>query len=131
MNDAFNDSFAEHDHYSPSTVEDVINIAEGDLFRPDGMMLAYRGEECVGFCRCTIYPQRGEISVVGTIKAARGIGLGRALLRWGVRWMEGQGAKRITLFVDGENENALRLYRQEGFVVERMRRRWTKPGSAR
>lgn len=131
LNEAFNDSFSDHDHFSPSTVADTKDVMESDLHRADGMALAFRGDDLVGFCRCTLYPHMGEISVVGTVKRARGIGLGRALLRWGVRWMEGQGAQRITLFVDGENETALRLYRGEGFVVARTRRRWTKPGSWR
>jgi mycothiol synthase len=131
LNAAFNDSFSAHDHFSPGTVEDTKNVLDSDLFRPEGLALAYRGEDCVGFCRCTVYPTRGEISVVGTTKSARGIGLGRALLRWGVHWLEAQGVPRISLMVDGENEGALRLYRQEGFGVERTRRRWTRQGSAR
>jgi mycothiol synthase len=126
----YNDSFSDHDHFSPGTVEDATNVVEGDLFRAEGLALAYRGDDCLGFCRCTLFPHLGEISVVGTSKRARGIGLGRALLRWGVRWMEGQGATRIGLLVDGENETALRLYRHEGFEVARLRRRWTRPGSA-
>jgi mycothiol synthase len=129
MTAIYNDSFSDHDHFVPGTIQDTVDVVEDDLFRPEGMGLAYRGEECLGFCRCTLYPHLGEISVVGTSKRARGIGLGRALLRWGVRWMEGQGATRVGLIVDGENENALRLYRQEGFEVTRRRRRWTKPGS--
>ncbi|HEV8480729.1 MAG TPA: GNAT family N-acetyltransferase [Candidatus Eisenbacteria bacterium] len=129
MTAIYNDSFSDHDHFVPGTTVDTIDVVEADLFRAEGMGLAYRGEECLGFCRCTLYPHLGEISIIGTSKRARGIGLGRALLRWGIRWMEDEGATRIGLIVDGENENALKLYRQEGFEVARTRRRWTKPGS--
>jgi len=125
-----NDSFSEHDHYAPGTVEEAISITQADVFRADGLALAYRGDDCIGFCRCTIYPGKGEISVIGTAKRARGIGLGRALLRWGVAWLEREGAPRVTLMVDGENESALRLYRQEGYEVAATRRRWSKPGRA-
>jgi len=47
--------------------------------------------------------------VLGVIPEARGIGLGRALLRWGVNWLEHQNAPRVHAVRDGENETALRL----------------------
>jgi len=126
----YNNSFADHDHFAPGTIEEAENVTQADVFRADGLALAYRGDDCVGFCRCTIFPGRGEISVIGTAKRARGIGLGRALLRWGVAWLQAEGAPRVTLMVDGENETALRLYRQEGYEVVATRRRWSKRGSA-
>ena len=61
--------------------------------------------------------------------AARGIGLGRALLRWGVAWLERESALPVTLMVDGANEGALALYRSEGFAVTRTRRAWARPGN--
>jgi len=123
-----NDSFSEHDHFAPGTVEEALSLTQTDVFRADGLALAYRGKDCLGFCRCTIYPGRGEISAIGTSKRARGIGLGRALLRWGVGWLEANDSPRVTLMVDGENESALRLYRQEAFEVVATRKRWSKRG---
>jgi len=130
LTDVYNDSFADHEHFAPGTIEEAESITQTDVFRAGGLALAYRGDDCVGFCRCTIYPGKGEISVIGTAKRARGIGLGRALLRWGVAWLEREGAPRVTLMVDGENESALRLYRQEGYEVAATRRRWSKAGRA-
>ena len=73
----------------------------------------------------------GEIAVLGTVPEARRIGLGRALLRWGVAWLEIHDAPRITLLVDGDNEQALVLYLSEEFHVARTREVWAKPGPGR
>lgn len=123
---AYNDSFAEHYHYVPNSLDDARAIAAEPGFLADGVLLAYRDDRCVGFCRCELHEKRGEIGTIGVTREARGIGLGRALLRWGVRWLEGATALPITLTVDGENENALGLYRSEGFTVARTRRVWVK-----
>lgn len=119
--DAYNDSFSQHYHAVITNPEDMRAFYTLPGFRTDGYVRAYRGEECVGFCRCDVHADRGEIAILGTTHAARGIGLGRALLRWGVQWLEREGAARITLVVDGDNENALRLYRSEGFEIVRTR----------
>lgn len=50
--------------------------------------------------------------------AARGRGVGRALLRAAVGEARRQGARRITLRVLGHNTPARKLYEAEGFVVE-------------
>ncbi len=125
--DAYNDSFAHHHLFLPSTHERGYAMTKREKFRGDGLLLAFRGEACVGFCRCELYPSRGEIGTLGTIDAARGIGLGRALLRWGMAWLLANTEQPITLLVDGENEGALKLYQQEGFTVSRTRRIWARP----
>lgn len=121
MSTAYNDSFAHHYHSPVLSGDETRKLFTRPGFRTDAYVIAYRGQEPVGFCRCELHPGRGEIAIVGTVEAARGIGLGRALVRWGVTWLEAANAKRVTLVVDGENENALRLYRSEGFEVARSR----------
>ena len=121
LTEAYNDSFAHHYHSPVTTLEETRALFTRPGFRTDGYVMAYRDDTCVGFCRSELLPGRGEIAIVGTTQAARGIGLGRALLRWGVAWLEREGAERVTLLVDGENENALGLYRSERFEVARTR----------
>jgi len=121
---AYNDSFASHYRFVVATEEVARNLAADPTFRPDGLLLAYRDGRCAGFCRNEVYATRGEIGVLGTTHDARGIGLGRALLRWGVHWLERNAAGPVTLLVDGDNEGALGLYRSEGFEVARTRRIW-------
>lgn len=126
-NDGFNQSFAGTYRYVPSPIEHVRELAAKPDFRPDGILLAYRGGAIAGFCRIELFENRGEIGTLGTTPAARGIGLGRALLRWGIRWLERENTLPVTLLVDGQNETALRLYRSEGFEVTRTRRTWSLP----
>ena len=129
--DAYNASFAEHYHFVPATMEIARQIASGPRFLRDGLALAYRGGRCVGFCRNEWFGKEGEIGVLGVVPDARGIGLGRALLRWGVRYFGALGESRATLRVDGENEAALGLYRSEAFAVTRTRDVWAVvPASA-
>ena len=126
FNDAYNLSFASHYHYVRSSLEDTRIITTQRHFRPDGLALAYRDDACVGFCRNARYGDPGEVALIGTVPEARGIGLGRALLRWGIGWLQDDFANPVYLMVDGENESALRLYRSEGFHVALTRLHWSR-----
>ncbi|MFV0136413.1 GNAT family N-acetyltransferase [Streptomyces sp. HMX87] len=59
-----------------------------------------------------------RINGLAVADAARGRGVGRALLRTAVEDARRSGARRITLRVLGHNTAARRLYESEGFVVE-------------
>ncbi|MFI1826904.1 GNAT family N-acetyltransferase [Streptomyces sp. NPDC020412] len=59
-----------------------------------------------------------QIQGLAVAHAARGRGVGRALLRAACDEARRQGAVRITLRVLGHNEPARALYAAEGFVVE-------------
>ena len=126
-NDAYNDSFSSAYRFVPSPIDHAREMARQPGFRPDGLLLAYRSERVAGFCFNELHPTRGEVSTLGVVRADQGIGLGRALLRWGVGWLERATADPVTLLVDGENQNAQRLYRSEGFEVTRSRRIWAQP----
>jgi mycothiol synthase len=126
-NTAYNDSFAEHYRFVASPLSHAYELVKKPGFRADGLVLAYLDDRVAGFCRNELFATRGEIGTVGTVRAARGIGLGRALLRWGVGWLERESPHPVTLLVDGDNENALGLYRSEGFEVTRRRHLWARP----
>jgi mycothiol synthase len=125
-NQAYNASFAQHYHFVPSTEKDERELASDPDFHADGLMLAYRDGRCVGFCRNSLTPELGELAMLGVAPEARGIGLGRALLRWGTAWLEAKRARRVTLMVDGDNEGAIRLYRSEGYDVAQTRETWAR-----
>jgi mycothiol synthase len=126
-NAVYNRSFSRHYHGVESTVEVCRAVLERPAADPMGLILAYREGRCVGFARQDLHPMRGEVAVLGVDPDARGIGLGRALLRWGVSWLEQKQVERVTLVVDAENENALGLYRSEGFEVATVRETWSRP----
>ncbi len=125
-NEAYNRSFSGTYRYVESPMEHVRELASKPDFRPDAILVAYRGGEIAGFCRNELYEQRVEIGTLGTTPIARGIGLGRALLRWGIAWLERESTLPVTLIVDGLNETALRLYRSEGFEITRTRKTWAR-----
>jgi mycothiol synthase len=127
--DAYNRSFAEHYHSIEASLDDCRAMMAAPQTDPKGVMLAYQGERCVGFCRNALYEPRGEIAVLGVVPEARGLGIGRSLLRWGVGWLA-RRRERITLMVDGENDSALGLYRSEGFETVRIRMVWSRPLAA-
>src|SRR3989442_1693142 len=106
-NDVYNASFARHYHFVPSTVELCRGVAAAPGFNADGLLLAYHGADCVGFCRDEVHATSGEVAALGVTPFWQGRGLGRALLRWGAQSLARAGALPLTLTVDGENEGAL------------------------
>ena len=122
----YNDSFGENYLTAIATVEHTRELTRLSHFRADGVVLAYHDGRCVGFCRNAVHQDHGEIDVLGVVHEARGIGLGRSLLRWGVAWLEERDVPHVRLMVGGENEAALRLYRSEGFETVRTRRIWAR-----
>lgn len=52
--------------------------------------------------------------------AARGTGVGSALLSHAIEFASNQGAKRITLLTDQDNHAAQRFYARHGFTASRM-----------
>lgn len=57
----------------------------------------------------------GEIYVIGVADEAAGRGLGRALMRAGLARIHAAGLPRTTLYVEGDNDRALALYRSLGY----------------
>lgn len=124
---AAHSSFAENWGFVPWTMEIARREIAAPSFRPDGLLLAYRGGAVAGFSYNTILDDgRGEVDTLGVLQHARGIGLGRALLRWGIAWLQEQRTATVDLMVDGANDSATRLYRSEGFVTAAERRTWER-----
>ena len=126
-NDAFNASFADHYRFVPSTVADCERLLTHHVVRPEHVLLAYEGDRLVGFCRAGRHGDHGEIETLGVSPEARRRGLGRALLHWGVERFAHDTPGGVTLMVEGENERALRLYRETAFTVVRTRTLWLRP----
>lgn len=57
----------------------------------------------------------GEVHNLAVEPSLHGQGLGRRLLRDGLRHLAGLGMREVLLWVDGTNEPAVALYRAEGF----------------
>jgi mycothiol synthase len=121
MLEAHNASFIDHWNFHPITDEEIRHWLEQPTSDPSLWFIATAGDAVAGFCVCTVLEGdgflRGDLGPIGTTRPFRRIGLGRALLRHGVRELAVRGAKEVTLGVDNQNPNqALRLYESEGFV---------------
>ncbi|GIV96346.1 MAG: GNAT family acetyltransferase [Herpetosiphonaceae bacterium] len=122
----FNESFIDHWNHHPLTVEQVLYWLESDPFyNPQGDLIAVAPDGTfAAFCFCSINPEENErngcnegwINVLGTRRGFRNIGLGRAMLLAGLRWLKDQGMDFAKLGVDSENPTgATRLYESVGF----------------
>jgi mycothiol synthase len=120
--DLLNATFA--DHPTPvSWTEPVIRAANAaPEFDPRDILLvapADDPERVVAFCRARLYPDErppyGEVKLIGVLPPWRGRGLGRALLRWGVRHLQDRDVPTVALAVSAGNEHALRMYEAHGF----------------
>jgi mycothiol synthase len=120
---AYNGSFIDHFNFHPTDAQTV----EADFLRdpnadPSLWFFAYDGDDLAGFCLTWLSGEskdRGRLGPIGTMRSHRRIGLGRALLRHGVRALSDRGAKKVSLGVDTENPSgAVQLYQSDGFEVQ-------------
>jgi mycothiol synthase len=133
--DLFNVAFADHPtplQLVPSLV--VAGLGDPTIDDADTLVLEEDGTgDLVGFCATAptridgrVEP-RAEIWTIGVRPDRQGRGLGRQLLRWGVRRLREIGVEEVTLSVNARNDRALALYEAEGFVRSRARQRWARP----
>lgn len=91
---------------------------------PDDYLVAELDRRIVGYVRlvfptplaCNTHVR--QIQGLAVADEARGLGVGRALIRAAVAETRRRGARRLTLRVLGHNTPARKLYESEGFVVE-------------
>ncbi len=133
--EVINASFADHPWPFHVELEDVQWTHAQPGFDPASTLLvaaAADPDRPVGFCRIITYPDDdgtlvGEVKAVGVLRELRGRGLGRELVRWGVRSLRDLHVGRVVLAVEGENEGAIGLYTSLGFEPHVEWRHWTLP----
>ncbi|MDT9699888.1 GNAT family N-acetyltransferase [Streptomyces sp. P17] len=91
---------------------------------PEDYLVAELDRRVVGYIRLAFPTPLASNAHVRQIQGlavsdeARGLGVGRALIRAAVEEARRRGARRLTLRVLGHNTPARKLYESEGFVVE-------------
>jgi mycothiol synthase len=101
-------------------------------FDPKGFLLAFDADGLAGFCWTKVHPatdvdpELGEIFVIGVDPSRQGSRLGRALVVAGLAHLADRGIRTGMLFVDGDNEAALRLYESLGFTIHRRDRAYER-----
>jgi mycothiol synthase len=101
-------------------------------FDPKGFLLAFDPDGLAGYCWTKVHPatdadpELGEIFVIGVDPSRQGSGLGWALVVGGLASLAERGVRTGMLFVDGNNEAALRLYEALGFTTHRLDRAYER-----
>jgi len=118
-------AFADHPEQGSLTLSDLDARMAEDWFDPSGFFLAFDPDsQLVAYHWTKIHPASanasrpmGEVYVVGVLPEAQGLGLGRALTVMGINYLLEQGVDSVLLYVDAENEPAVKLYRSLGFTL--------------
>lgn len=117
-------AFADHPEQGRMTLEDLRGREAEDWFDPNGFLIAHpvgNPDRIAGFHWTKIHPAaedqpaRGEVHVVGIAPDFQGMGLGKALTVAGLHYLADQGLSEVLLYVDGDNQPAVNLYRAIGF----------------
>ncbi len=108
-------AFASHPEQGAMDRADFERRAASAWFDPAGLFVAERDGEVVGFHWTKVEDGVGEVYVVGVDPDAHGGGIGAALTARGLRHLHGRGVRVVDLYVEGDNEPALRTYRRLGF----------------
>jgi mycothiol synthase len=121
-----NAAFAGHPENGGWDAADFAARRALDWFEPDDLLMAWRGDELLGFHwtkwhghesdEVPAHEPVGEVYVLAIHPRAQGLGLGRALLRAGVRHLHDRGCREAVLYVDCASTPAVRLYESEGFT---------------
>ncbi|MBI4830744.1 MAG: GNAT family N-acetyltransferase [Candidatus Lindowbacteria bacterium] len=111
--------------FCPNTTSDIIQQLNAPGYGRHGVILAYDGEDAVGYCWSAEVCQRGcksgaltgRIHMMGVAPEFRGRGLGRHILSSGLKYLASKGYSTVELTVDCENEAACSIYERVGFKL--------------
>ncbi len=109
-------AFASHPEQGAMDRADFERRAGSDWFDPAGLFVAVRDGDVVGFHWTKVEDDVGEVYVVGVDPSEQGSGLGTALTARGLRHLHESGLRTVDLYVEGDNDPALAVYRRLGFT---------------
>ena len=107
---------------------DQVKLREAEpWFDPQGFLLAVRDDPAddrlLGFHWTKVHGDGGhshepigEVYVLGVDPSARGMHLGAALTLAGLRHLRDRGLRQVMLYVEADNDAAVRVYRDLGFT---------------
>ncbi|MFV0434734.1 MAG: mycothiol synthase [Leucobacter sp.] len=126
-------AFADHPEQGRISLADFALMRQEPWFDADDLILLSAGEEGELAGSTWIKTVRGESGVetelyaVGVDPAYAGRGLGGLLLEATLARMAQHSPDGVSLYVDGENERAVRLYERASFTIGSRSRQWLRP----
>lgn len=122
-------AFADHPSQGAQTPQEWAQTTEAEWFRSDGTRILTEGNRIIGYCITKLHPDRGlgEIYVIGLDPSVHGRGLGASLTAAGLDWLHSQGMPTAMLYVEDNNQAAIRTYQHLGFTTVRRDRAWRSP----
>lgn len=111
-------AFAHHPEQGELDLAGLEERMAESWFDPAGLLLAVDDDgRLLGFHWTKQHDAHtGEVYVVGIAPAAQGRGLGRVLTLAGLHHLASRGVDEVILYVESDNESALRLYAGIGFT---------------
>ncbi len=110
-------AFAHHPEQGALDADGFAARAAEGWFDPRGLILAFDGEELLGFHWTKRHDEKqGEVYVVAVDPRAQGLGLGRDLTLAGLRHLRESGLSEVLLYVESDNVAALKTYAALGFT---------------
>lgn len=109
-------AFSDHPEQGAMDRQDFDARRAQTWFDPNGLFVAEREGQLLGFHWTKIEDSIGEVYVVGVHPGAHGSGIGKALTAHGLKYLWDAGAKAIDLYVESDNAAALAVYQGLGFV---------------
>lgn len=116
-------AFAHHPEQGAMTTEDLRDRFNEPWFDPTGLLIATRPDahgqpHVIGFHWTKRHDaDTGEVYVIGVDPGHAGGGIGRGLLHVGLAHLAEAGAKRVILYVEGDQRYVVDLYESTGFHV--------------
>ena len=121
-------AFASHPEQGHWTETDLQARLDESWFDAAGFLLAERDGRLLGYHWTKVHADgAGEVYVLGIAPEAQGLGLGKALLTRGLRYLAGRGCPEVLLYVDGDNPAAIALYERAGFSSYDLDVQWRVP----
>ena len=114
-------AFRHHPEQGHMSLEDFTERTQESWFDPEGLLVAVDADDhLLGFHWTKVHsdenPPYGEVYVVAVSPRAAGRGLGKLLTQVGLTHLATSGVDDVILYVDGDNEPAIAVYRNQGFT---------------
>jgi mycothiol synthase len=121
-------SFEDHHGDQVFSQDQLRHFMTGPGARPDLSRIAEDEQGPCAAVLCSVLPDGGHVEILGTLRRARGRGIGTSLLHAGFAALAGAGCTVVRLNVDAENTTgALGLYERGGMTRESESEAWMRP----